>query len=87
MEMGEVEQQKVMLFMFDSPTLNMQCLTRHDTRLKLQTQGWATVVFYPESTTAPEQIKLGRLLTNSSPLLIPNYMTKIVVSDIFQYIR
>ncbi len=45
-----------------------------------------TVVIFPESTTAPEQIKLGRLLTSSIPLLISKYMTKTVVSDIFQYI-
>ncbi len=30
--------------------------------------------------------ELGRLLTNCNPLLIPDYMTKIVVSNVIRYI-
>ncbi len=30
--------------------------------------------------------ELGRLLTNCNPFLIPDYMTKIVVSNVIRYI-
>ncbi len=43
-----------------------------------------TSIFSPELALRPE---LGRLLTNCNSLQIPNYMTKIVLSNVIHYIK